>query len=52
MGIDTLGLDENGSPVIPECKRSSNENVVAANPLGETGSVMGGAGLEPAATCV
>jgi predicted transport protein len=26
--IDTLGLDENGSPVILEYKRSSNENVV------------------------
>jgi RecB family endonuclease NucS len=26
--IDTLGLDENGSPVIPEYKRASNENVV------------------------
>jgi predicted transport protein len=26
--IDTLGLDENGSPVILEYKRSSNENVI------------------------
>jgi hypothetical protein len=26
--IDTLGLDENGSPVILEYKRSSNENVM------------------------
>jgi predicted transport protein len=26
--IDTLGLDENGSPVIVEYKRSSNENVI------------------------
>jgi Endonuclease NucS len=26
--IDTLGLDENGSPVILEYKRASNENVV------------------------
>jgi predicted transport protein len=26
--IDTLGLDENGSPVIVEYKRASNENVV------------------------
>jgi predicted transport protein len=26
--IDTLGLDENGSPVIIEYKRSSNENVI------------------------
>jgi RecB family endonuclease NucS len=26
--IDSLGLDENGSPVIVEYKRSSNENVI------------------------
>ncbi len=26
--IDTLGLDENGCPVILECKRASNENVI------------------------
>ena len=26
--IDTLGLDENGSPVIVEYKRASNENVI------------------------
>jgi len=26
--IDTLGLDENGCPVILEYKRSSNENVI------------------------
>lgn len=26
--VDTLGLDENGSPVIVEYKRSSNENVI------------------------
>ena len=45
-------LDENGSPLIPECERSSDENVMAANHRGETASVMGGAGLEPAATCV
>jgi hypothetical protein len=50
--IDTLGVDENGSPVIRECKRSSNGNVRGRESLGETGSVMGGAGLEPAATCV
>jgi RecB family endonuclease NucS len=26
--IDTLGLDENGSPVILEYKRATNENVI------------------------
>jgi RecB family endonuclease NucS len=26
--VDTLGLDENGSPVIIEYKRSLNENVI------------------------
>ena len=26
--IDTLGLDENGSPVIVEYKRATNENVI------------------------
>lgn len=26
--IDTLGIDENNSPVIIEYKRSSNENVI------------------------
>jgi len=26
--VDTLGIDENGSPVIIECKRTMNENVI------------------------
>jgi len=26
--IDTLGIDENGCPVIIECKRAMNENVI------------------------
>ena len=33
--IDTLARRERLA-MIPECERSSNENVVAANPLGET----------------
>src|SRR3954447_9256157 len=36
--IDTLGLDENGSPVILEYKRASNENVINQGLFSWTGS--------------
>ena len=38
--IDTLGIDENGSPVIIEYKRATNENVINQLGLGTVTSLV------------
>lgn len=43
--IDTLGIDENGSPVIIEYKRASNENVINQGCSTSTGRWITGATL-------